>query len=53
MKEVKMLGMTDCFLEKVQSLRVDELRLARDFRTLIVWMNVLGSYSGPHNIRLC
>ena len=44
-KEVKMLGMTDLFLENLQSLRVEELEKSKKFRFWIVVMNVIGMYS--------
>lgn len=41
-KEVKMLGTVEWWTETIQALREDELKLSNAFRTLIVFMNVIG-----------
>lgn len=41
-KETKMLGMVEPWIESIQSLRIKELDFSKKFRTLIMWMNVLG-----------
>jgi ATP-binding cassette subfamily C (CFTR/MRP) protein 1 len=42
MKSVKMMGLSDSMEELLQNERVNELKLAKPFRWLIVWLNVLG-----------
>lgn len=41
-KEAKMLGTVDSWLKAIQGLRIRELKLSKKFRTLIVYMNLLG-----------
>jgi ATP-binding cassette subfamily C (CFTR/MRP) protein 1 len=37
MKGVKMCGLTDTLSKSLQDLRVDELRISRKFRKLLIW----------------
>ena len=41
-KEVKILGMSNTWLNDIQQLRIHELEMSKKFRMLIVYMNVLG-----------
>ena len=41
-KEVKILGMSNTWLNEIQQLRIHELEMSKKFRMLIVYMNVLG-----------
>lgn len=45
MKSVKMLGLSEVLANSLQKQRERELDLSRDFRWLIVWLNVVGKYS--------
>ena len=42
MKGVKMCGLKDTLLVSLQKLRVDELRISKKFRKLIIWNMVFG-----------
>ena len=42
MKGVKMCGLKDTLLSSLQKLRVDELRISKKFRRLIIWNMVFG-----------
>jgi hypothetical protein len=42
MKGVKMCGLKDTLLSSLQQLRVDELRISKRFRRLIIWNMVFG-----------
>jgi hypothetical protein len=44
-KSVKMTGLVDSMRNMLQSERVRELRLAKSFRWLIVWLNVIGKFA--------
>ena len=44
-KEVKILGMSNTWLNEIQQLRIHELEMSKKFRMLIVYMNVLGQLS--------
>lgn len=44
MKGVKMCGLKDILLHNIQKLRVDELRISKKFRKLIIW-NMLFAYA--------
>lgn len=46
MKGVKMCGLKDTLLNSLQQLRVDELRISKKFRKLIIW-NMLFGKSTP------
>lgn len=48
MRETKMLGLVPVWLEHIQSLRVFELKESKHFRTLIVYMNLLGMHQSLH-----
>jgi hypothetical protein len=37
MKGVKMCGLTDVMLRSLQDLRVDELRISKGFRKILIW----------------
>ncbi|KAJ5641399.1 hypothetical protein N7490_005399 [Penicillium lividum] len=43
MKSVKMLGLTDVFLDLVTKLRVSELKKSSQYRKLVVWMLLLSN----------
>jgi hypothetical protein len=47
MKGVKMCGLTDTLLASLQKLRVDELRISKGFRKLIIWNMVFGKPDIP------
>ncbi len=52
MKGVKMCGLKDTLLVSLQKLRVDELRISKKFRKLIIWNMVFGKprwSSSPSN----
>lgn len=42
MKGVKMCGLTDTLSKTLQELRVDELRISRKFRKLLIWNMTFG-----------
>lgn len=42
MKSVKMLGLSEVLANTLQAQRERELDLSKDFRWLIVWLNVVG-----------
>lgn len=50
-KEVKMLGMIESWLEEIQRLRIRELDFSKRFRTFIVYLNVLGE-SRPSSLHV-
>ncbi|KAH8804690.1 ABC transporter-like protein [Xylogone sp. PMI_703] len=45
MKGIKMMGLADYILQKVQGLRVTELNLSKKFRGMIVWLNTVANLS--------
>jgi ATP-binding cassette, subfamily C (CFTR/MRP), member 1 len=45
MKGVKMCGLKDTLLASLQKLRVDELRISKKFRRLIIWNMIFGKPS--------
>jgi lipoate-protein ligase B len=47
MKGVKMCGLKDTLLASLQKLRVDELRISKKFRRLIIWNMVFGALTFP------
>lgn len=47
MKSVKMLGLSETLATTLQGQRERELNLSKDFRWLIVWLNVVGKYRTP------
>jgi ATP-binding cassette subfamily C (CFTR/MRP) protein 1 len=44
MKGVKMCGLTDTMSKSVHSLRMDELRISRKFRKLLIWNMGFSAY---------
>lgn len=44
-KETKMLGMTEFLQKVIQDLRITELVMAKKYRAMITYMNVLGEIS--------
>jgi ATP-binding cassette, subfamily C (CFTR/MRP), member 1 len=44
MKGVKMCGLTDSLLKNLHQLRVDEMRIARKFRLLLIWNLAFGEW---------
>ena len=51
MKGVKMCGLKDTLLVSLQKLRVDELRVSKKFRKLIIWNMVFGKPRWPSSPR--
>lgn len=45
MKGIKMCGLKDTLLASMQQLRVDELRISKKFRKLIIWNMIFGKHS--------
>jgi hypothetical protein len=45
MKGIKMCGLKDTLMLSLQKLRVDELRISKKFRKLIIWNMVFGKLS--------
>ena len=45
MKGVKMCGLTDSLLENLHQLRIDEMRIARKFRILLIWNLAFGEWA--------
>ena len=43
MKGVKMCGLKDTLMASLQQLRMDELRISRKFRRLIIWNLLFGT----------
>lgn len=48
MKGVKMSGLSDTLLASVQKLRVDEMRISKRFRKLLIWNMVFGESTPAH-----
>lgn len=44
-KGVKMCGLKDTLLASLQQLRVDEMRISKKFRKLIIWNMTFGEHS--------
>jgi len=51
MKGIKMCGLTDILTTALQALRVDELKISKRFRRVIVW-NMLFSKPVIHNLMI-
>lgn len=49
MKGVKMCGLKDTLLTGLQKLRVDELRISKKFRKLLIWNMVFGKLNSLIN----
>lgn len=44
MKGIKMLGLSDLLMTCIHNLRLDELRISRNFRKLLVWNMAFGMF---------
>lgn len=51
MKGIKMCGLRDTLLASMQKLRVDELRISRGFRKLLIWNMLFGEHDGDRMAR--
>lgn len=51
MKGVKMCGLKDTLLATMQQLRVDELRISKRFRRLIIWNMIFGESDNQEHFR--
>ena len=48
MKGVKMCGLTKVLLRNIQDLRVEELRISKRFRRLLIWNLAFGGFHSFH-----